>query len=218
MGTMHSIKNNFATNLFEYLELDIVNGPWLAGSMARKLFTNEEPGHSDWDIWVKNKDQENRVTERLNHLHSCRIVFETDNAVTYHHQEFGHPQPTTFSFDVVAVDDKSEVVDTDIHTIQIIKRTHYNTAIDIINNFDFTVCQVATDDGKNFIFGDNTKHDIEHKILRNAQVEPRTDGVIARIIKYIVYGFKPDEDLMGFTRKNSHLINWHEAMDDYESM
>jgi len=208
------IENNFATNIINYLDLNMEDGPWLAGSMARKLFMKEDPGYSDWDIWVKDDIQEMRITNLLDNLQDTRIAYKSDNAITYTHQ--------VNDFDVLFDSPKkpfieAEPKDIGEHKIQVIKRRHFDSAQDIIDNFDFTVCQVATD-GKNFIFGDKTKHDIEHKILRHTPKEPRTDGMIARIIKYTVYGFKPDEDLMWFLEENQDTINWNGGMDDYEAV
>jgi len=214
MGRYYEIKNNFATNIVDYLELDMENGPWLAGSMARKLYMKETPGYSDWDIWVKNNEQQDHVIQLLNNLQDTRIVHESDNAITYKHQVndfsslFDSPKKPFI---------EKEPKDIDEHKIQVIKRRHFDSVQDIIDNFDFTVCQVATD-GKNFIFGNKTKHDIEHKILRHTHKEPRTEGMIARIIKYTVYGFKADEDLIWFVEENKNIINWNKGMDDYEAV
>lgn len=227
----HAIKKNFPTEILKYLNLDMENGPWLAGSMARKLYMKEEPGYSDWDIWFKNEQQYIKTSKLLNNLDGCHVSFESENADTYTHQlpiDFSilfkslgvKPENSENNFNDLFVseeiteeendEDKSE------HKIQLIRRRYYNSPQEIINNFDFTVCQVATD-GKTFIFGDNTKDDIENKRLRYTPSSVR-ENIVARIIKYTVYGFKPSQELLEYVFNNKNNIDWNKGLDDYDAI
>jgi len=193
---MFIIDKNFETEILRYLDTNIETGPWLAGSMARKLYQGEDTGLSDWDIWVKDKEQELEVTSKLANLLGCVVSFQSNNADTYTHAPHGKE---------------------DNHKIQLIKCKYFDTPEAIIDNFDFTVCQIATD-GKNFIFGENTKHDLEHKILRHtAREKPDTEGIIGRMIKYIVYGYRPDKQLLQFINDEQN-INWTKFPNDYNSI
>lgn len=79
---------------------------------------------------------------------------------------------------------------------EIMRFVTYPTAMDCINDFDFSCCQIAWD-GVTFYFGEHTLHDIESRYLRLLDIHAPLVPTLQRIIKYINKGFKPDEHTFG---------------------
>jgi hypothetical protein len=75
----------------------------------------------DIDVFFANVDQLNEVTQRIMEYNSCSILspYETSNAKTYQFKLNGQK---------------------DYWKIQLIRRTFFNSAEEVLNNFDFVCC------------------------------------------------------------------------------
>jgi hypothetical protein len=70
---------------------------------------------------------------------------------------------------------------------------------EIIDNFDVTVCQLATD-GRQWVLGDYTARDIREKNLR-MRIPLQADAV-KRLTKYWIYGYRPVDGLIEAVQNN----------------
>ena len=196
-----TISDLFGRQLAEYLNFNMANGPWLAGGMLRKLYHNELPGKSDWDIWFASSDQFDAAVKALSELNGCRLIYSSDNALTYE-----YVLPGTFEDEV------------QVRKIQLIRAKYFTSARDVIDHFDFTVCQICTD-GKTVVVGEDTVRDLKSRSLRKVKtsniVRP---GIAGRLVKYIVYGYKPVPELLDEIKQASTTIMWTVNGSEYDAI
>ena len=161
----------------DYLPVNIINpnfgkGPWIAGGACLKWLQNQPVGkHSDIDVFCKNEQQAkkliNFITNDLglkNHKGYIRELFKTNNA-------------TTFSIEA----------NSNHWKLQIITCKYFDSIKEVIDNFDITVCQVATT-GNQWVLGEKTAKDINQRNLRFNKI---TAASPKRLIKYWSYGYNP---------------------------
>lgn len=163
------------------LDLDIVQGPWLAGGSVLSWYNNEPVGLGDFDIFFKDLKQFDEMFGRLMRNHAT-IVYTSENALTLH----------------LTVDD-------DVKRIQLIRKNYFQSAEDVINHFDFTICQLATD-GWNIVASDKTyEHIREKKIVLS---KPASRTLVKRLIKYVSYGYTPEIELVQTMIDNPDDYDW----------
>jgi hypothetical protein len=168
----------------ELIQPSMADGPWIAGGMARKLYTNSSEPTSDYDVWCKSDEQFEDLATRIRATSQFGEYY-TENAITF-----------------TAYTDHTR-------KIQLIKRI-CDSPEDIISEFDFTVCQVVTDTAE-FVLGPTTARDLNTKTLKLAH-HPLKKNCIPRIVKYVTYGFKPDDTLLGLITTNKGDIEWHSQL------
>jgi len=145
----------------------IDEGPWIAGGAVRRWFDETPAGFGDIDVFCKNQHQADVIASRLRNTQDVSVVHESANAIT---------------FSVFPA--KPEIP---AAKIQIIIKQFYESAEDVISNFDLTVAQFVTD-GYSIRVGPRAVADLKHKRIRfNRQPGPSD---LPRIIKYIAYGFR----------------------------
>lgn len=143
-------------------QIDIEKGPWIAGGSARRLLQGEGLASGDIDIFFPNYASWEFFSK---HLSSYEIIVKTKKA-------------TTFLIEGMKV--------------QIIRRAFYKDLISVFKDFDFTVCQIATD-GKNIACTKQSHLDIVDQILRLAtQGTISKHTLVQRMSKYVNYGFLPE--------------------------
>ena len=77
--------------------------------------------------------------------------------------------------------------------VQLIKRRFYKTIEEVIDDFDISVCQIATDSYNKVV---TSKHFAEDFAARRLRFVSTTPSSAKRLIKYWTYGFTPtDEDI-----------------------
>lgn len=167
--------------LVKLLDLDIVEGPWLAGGAVLSWYNNEPVGLGDFDIFFKDLRQFDEMFGRLMRSHAT-IVYTSENALTLH----------------LTIDD-------DVKRIQLIRKRYFQSATDVLSQFDFTVCQLVTD-GWNIGAGDKTYEHIKEKKI--ALANPASRAIIKRIIKYTSYGYNPDRELIQTIIDNPDDYDW----------
>lgn len=160
------------------IDLNADNGPWIAGGACLRWYQNLPVGNSDLDVFSRNAKQAADVIERIRSWGRYTRKHESENA-------------TTFSY----WDSKREVE----WTIQVITKRYYNNMQEIIDNFDVTVCQLATD-GHQWVLGEHTARDIREKNLR-MQIPLQADAV-KRLTKYWIYGYRPVDGLIEAVQNN----------------
>lgn len=75
--------------------------------------------------------------------------------------------------------------------VQLIKRRFYKNIEDVIDDFDITVCQIATDSYNKIVTSKHFAEDVAAKRLRFVNMTPSS---AKRLIKYWAYGFTPTDD------------------------
>lgn len=184
--------------------LFVDNGSWIAGGAARCLFLGSPM--NDVDIWFSNLDL---YKQACNNAKKYKISspYETDNATTMTVVADWNEEPTigsilhkTSAWTLSKVTDLYTILATDSdnkdkikeYKIQLIKKKFYNNLEEIFNDFDFSVCKVATDGRGTFVFDDQALEDIAHQRLRCTRYSPA--GFMTRFIKYNIYGYKMPKD------------------------
>lgn len=189
------ISDNFGKNLAEYLNFNFTHGPWLAGGVLRKLYTGQFVGESDWDIWFRNSYQFNHACGLIDKIANASVIFKSNNAVTFQY-----------------------VNNNQIYTIQLICKKFYNTPQEIINNFDFTVCQLVSD-GNKILFGDQTITDLRSNTLRLTDDNfIFRENIINRIVKYTIYGYTLHPSLYDNLYNNKSQVKWKNNVDNYDTI
>lgn len=178
-----NFSNRFSSdfrNVARILNLNMETGPWIAGGAVRSDLYNEFI--SDYDVYFSSNDQFVEVYNKLV-MEGAAIVYRTENAITMHYRV--RTQHTHSELDFIWCCDSSEY-----YVIQLVILDYYKSPQDVIDSFDFTVCQLITD-GNQVLVNDNTFDDIDNKLLRiNETMDPeKQKGMIPRIFKYVTYGF-----------------------------
>ncbi len=155
--------------------LDLKAGPWVAGGAARRLLEGQPLEGGDVDIFFSCRKSFKIFCQ---HLESYQLVISTERAKTFMVQGI---------------------------KVQAICRQTYITVEDLFKDFDFSVCQIATD-GKKIAISNQGHRDMKERVLRFApggKVARQT--VIKRMTKYLAYGFIPEPGLYE-TMVNSGLL------------
>lgn len=178
------ISHEFGKWLADLLHLDMKTGPWLAGGILQKLYHEQEPGNSDWDIWFSSYEQFDKTKDILT-THNPNF-YQTKNALTF-----------TITYNNVK------------YKVQLIYVNFFNSPDEIINQFDITVCQMVTD-GYTLTLGPDTAIDLKKKRLRTTYNNFKPT-LLKRIIKYMVYGYTPSVELMNQIKQ---IQDWDTDNDD----
>lgn len=181
-------------------QFDLVNGPWISGGAARRLWAGEEWIDNDIDIFFKDQEQFNKTDNMLTDLvlnnEGKKISKKSKNANTY----IVYRPNISYNNNIL---------------IQTVHRTFYKTIIDVWNDFDITVCKFATD-GNLLIADKQAAYDFKNKILRlSSPVPMKLDA--KRIIKYSIYGYKAQPSIIKdlLLQYQNNEISWNIDNDDY---
>lgn len=173
-------------SLVSLISPDMDRGPWIAGGAVLAWYQGLPVGpDQDIDVWCSSENQAKRLIKDLTPYTCAKI--ETDNACT------------------LRINDSTK-------TIQVITRIFPKSVEEVLNTFDISVCQIATD-GRYYKLGPLTARDINNKHLRI--VTPNTNS-LKRVLKYWIYGYNPLPETLELLT-NSAIIRWGEnKSDDYE--
>lgn len=145
--------------------LSLKFGPWCAGGAVRRIAQGREISDGDLDFFFSNRAEWAKFDKVLKDYEELH----RSNAAT------------TYMVNGLKV--------------QIIKRRFYDSLDELLGDFDFTVCQVATD-GKRMGHTREAIKDIDDQVLRFApQGRISKLTVIGRMVKYINHGFVPETGL-----------------------
>lgn len=158
-------------------------GPWIAGGAVLKWYQGQPVGGSDIDVFCTNSTQASAIIANLKRHGETYVRADTENALT---------------LDYTSLSTKKT------WTVQVIKKHYFTNPQDLINKFDITVCQVATN-GQSYILGQTTAHDIRTHTLR--MIFPLQTEALRRFIKYQAYGYKPVPGLLA-SILDATTTNW----------
>lgn len=140
-------------------------GSYLAGGSLRRLISGEGfDGKEDFDLFFKDEESINRFWEQ--NETSLEVVYETDKNTSVIYR----PPDKEYSL-----------------RIQVIYFLYYQNLEEIINSFDFTVCQFATD-GQEIVCGKTSLDDLLNKRLVVNRITYPTSSVY-RLAKYMQAGY-----------------------------
>jgi hypothetical protein len=157
-------------------------GPWIAGGAGLRWYQGLTTDSSDIDVWFRNRIQFEQVFNTLtSYERHFALVCKTGNAVT-------------LRFIIPIEDRTTDQPYPDHFDVQLISKQFFSSPEDIIDYFDFTICQVVTD-GDQVMIGPRTHHDIKHKILRfNGDVNSTL--AVRRFTKYLCRGYRPVDGMV----------------------
>lgn len=158
LGTFFD-KNSILYNFINLKLLDVDN-VWLAGGAIRCVFSGETI--QDFDLFFRNRDYFKGVKNRLERL-NAKLIFQC-------------PQGELHTYMI------------DGMKIQLIVKKFYSTAVDLIDSFDFTICQFAYD-GKVIETYENCLQHLVKKELHINKIEYPI-ATINRMVKYAKRGYK----------------------------
>ena len=168
----------------KYLNLNMEEGPWIAGGSVMKWVQGKPVKHHDVDVFCASEKQFEDVTARCAAMGvKCGIVANTENAVTYELRD-KHGNKT--------------------HNLQVIKKHFFQTARDVILAFDLVVCQFVTD-GKQVVHTNQAMTDLKTKRINIAS---KNGSLPKRILKYMTYGFAPSEQTIEYIQNHTEEMSY----------
>lgn len=162
------------------------NGPWIAGGACLRWYQDQPVRESDIDVFCNSKEQAQHLISEVKSWGRYSNRFTSDNATT---------------LDYFAKDSSHGV---ERWTIQIITKRYYTNMQEIIDNFDLSVCQIATD-GDSWVLGKHTARDIRERNLRMEM--PLMPDALKRLTKYWTYGYRPVPGLLEAVQNNP-IARW----------
>ena len=152
------------------------NGPWLAGGAIWKAIENM-PLDCDIDFFFKDKIQYEEYVRKLNSIpYVYHIVTEKKNDYNI-----------TFGFHIYERNRYNKTI-----PLQYISFRFCNSLEELLNSFDFTVCQFGFD-GQQLLIGDTTLEDLKNRIIRFNSVAS-CSNTAHHVKKYLDKGFTVPPD------------------------
>lgn len=174
-------------HVFNLLDIKKYNAV-VAGGAALAWYQNQPVGSRDIDIYFPSEAKQRLMSHKLGGMSEFHRTFDSTNAETWKTIHNGK-----------------------IYRIQLIK-THYSKDVkEIIDNFDITVCQCATD-GDTWWVGDRFVQDLKDMRLHLTKFHK---GSSKRLVKYWCYGFQPTDETIE-TLINDQEVSWEFDMQDDE--
>jgi hypothetical protein len=182
----------------DVIQPNVKDGPWIAGGACLKWYQGQSVHMSDIDVFFRDAFQLRRAMNRIEDTKRFQVKYRSENAITY---------------DYSTINESLEDVQT-IFTIQLIQHKFFNSMQDVIDRFDFSVCQVATC-GEEWILGEHTARDIRTRSLR-AVGEVKGD-IAKRLTKYWIYGYRPVDGLINDIISNPNIKYKFNNDEDYHN-
>ncbi|CAB4130107.1 hypothetical protein UFOVP116_273 [uncultured Caudovirales phage] len=201
--------NNCDKTIVDLIKPSIAIGPWIAGGAAMCWFQGghlHAPRHDnliqDIDVFFANDEQLSEVRHRLcQHNYSTAPAFISKNAETFTFR-------SVEDFNTSGSFSKEEV-----WKVQLIKRKFYTSVHEVLENFDFVCCSIATD-GKQFVSLPNTAKDLNARVLNVNKYNPETS--LPRTLKYWAYGFEPSAELIDKIAQDENININFAGYSDYD--
>lgn len=163
--------------------LDLASGGWVAGGAALRLLGGLpwQPG-SDLDLFCRDVEQAVALEAAARRTFQC-----PDDPFAA--RQAGNPR--------VMVPEERLVADGSPgyhRAVQIVRSQFYADVAELLADFDFTICRVATD-GRTLVYDPQARADLEAGLLRPV-TERRVRRTPERVVKYLRYGFAPTPGLL----------------------
>jgi hypothetical protein len=169
-------------------------GPWIAGGAALRWYQHRQVNDSDIDVFCANLRQAQKVIDDIKSYGRFTVKHESENAVTLEYwSQRGYEHQWT---------------------IQIIIRRFFASLQEVVDSFDISVCQVGTC-GSEWVLGKHTAKDVREKVLRFNR--PLAPDSVKRLVKYWVYGYRPEPGLLEEIQKNPDTRWKYSSDEDYHN-
>ena len=172
--------------------LDFDNGPWVAGGVIRRILTRNDHDGYDIDVFFRDEEQLKRLTPEFRRIEADIRKEHAEQKGVFH---------LLFQLAANAVakagDDHSGLKHERSNVLvplQLVNKLFFPTVEALIEDFDFTICQMATD-GRTIRCPHRSINDLAERRLR---IAPTSSGVrhVSRILRYFTYGFEPDNTVL----------------------
>jgi hypothetical protein len=174
------------------------DGPWIAGGACLKWYQGQPVNMSDIDVFFRDAFQLRRAMNRIEDTKRFQVRYRSENAITYEYS---------------TIHESVEDIQT-VFTIQLIQHKFFKNIQDVIDRFDFSVCQVATC-GEEWILGEHTARDIRTRSLR--AVGDVKGDIAKRLTKYWIYGYRPVDGLINDIISNPNTKYKFNQDEDYHN-
>lgn len=156
--------------------LDYENGPWIAGGALRRMIDGDVKGFYDVDIFCKNEHQLLEISRVKRQIIED---FKSEYLI-----------PMNMSSAILRMMRNGKVHS---HvTIQVVKDFMFQSPQELIDDFDFTVCQFVSD-GRSIWCPEQSLEDLSYRrLILNPKSKVRNQS---RVLKYCSRGFLPDFEL-----------------------
>lgn len=177
------------------------DGPWIAGGACLKWYQGQPVNMSDIDVFFRDAFQLRRVMNRIQDTGRFHIRHRSDNAITIEYTNN-------------ALEPTDGLITRTVFTIQLIQHSYFTSMREVIDRFDFSVCQVATC-GEEWMLGEHTARDIRTRSLRPiGDIKP---DIAKRLTKYWVYGYRPIDGLLNDIISNPNTVYKFSVDEDYNN-
>jgi hypothetical protein len=173
---------------------------WIAGGTALNWYQGK-PCNSDVDIFFRSESGMQRMFDKLSEQNQHQNIWENFSPTGYSIQN------TMCTENAVTFKIECSQRSWDV---QLVKREYFETAEAVIDDFDITVCQIATD-GNDTAVGEWFARDVRNKRLRFHKIGK---GSAKRLVKYWCYGYEPTDEEIKKITSDPKLI-WQAGDDDY---
>jgi hypothetical protein len=164
---------------------------YFAGGAIRRAFKGETIGASDIDLFFPSHNDLIKVSNIMNQVH---MGTTHPNCKQYH---FDYNNESPFTAKEIEAASPTNVTGERLITIpiQLVHSSFFDTREELIDNFDFTVCQMIYQKG-NYFFSEKAMSDEANGILAFASTEyDHNRFKHNRLLKYCKYGYTPTLDV-----------------------
>lgn len=165
--------NNRLSKIIPY----IPKGAWLAGGFLRSMIAGEDELSGDIDFFFNSEDSFDKMLELIKHP-----VSGAEKAFGY------YSIPEYESVEKLRIIDCTSLVSFRPN-IQLVRLFWFDSPEHVIDSFDFTVCQFATD-GETLWFNPQAFEDIKTKTLKQNRETGDAIAILNRVLKYQSKGYK----------------------------
>jgi len=172
------------------MDFSLENGPWLGGGCLRQAIEGKRC-ETDFDVFFKSHEQFNQFNERFKENRAASAPPVLLLPVTNDPNEQLDPLTVkmTLATEHIVNYTMTNKIDNQTTKVQFIHGGFYRSNVnDLFDNFDYTICQLATD-GRELLVGPYTLIDIAHKKLTVHKITFPVASM-TRAIKYGSYGYK----------------------------
>ena len=164
---------------------DINNGPWIAGGSVLASANNMPWNTSDIDIFFKNQEQFEKFNEHMKETHTISGEHKGPNSLTLN---------TTIG--------KEYHKDLEKYQVQLINKLFFDSLEKLLDRFDITVCQWATD-GTILVTTDLAMSAESQKTINCANNKLTAN----RLLKYTLKGYSPGLKELIIALEDRHETN-----------
>lgn len=191
-----TLENTTLARLLKMVPTLTSEGPWLAGGALRKTVLGQKPD-TDFDFFFKNEEQLNEFARFLEDHGNATEIQSTEHAKTYLLTVPDDPEADNDVDEPVLIGKLTKPTKKQQFTadgvpgktakIQLIHFKFYANAAEVIDSFDFTLCQFAFD-GETLTYADFALFDAARKRLVIHKITYPV-STMRRLLKYQQQGF-----------------------------